>query len=183
MPWETCLWKVIWVVVYPLMVTIMRQMFQQICVDLTCNFIICHFSQDIIALMNSLVRVKTFTILFIILSFLKFQKKKMSFVFVFLQNFYPPQKQFSKPFSKRYLWWWWGEFGWISENFYIWPFPMPNIHTQIFRLIFMYFLKEVVERRSLIKDQSIFPFGDFFINSYNLFFWRCISVVKRKLIL
>ena len=66
------------------MVTIMRQMFQQICVDLTCNFIICHFSQDIIALMNSLVRVKTFAIIFII--FLKFQKQKMSFVFVFLQT-------------------------------------------------------------------------------------------------
>ena len=44
----------------------MRQMFQQIYVDLTCNFIICCFSQDIIALMNSLVRVKTFTIIFII---------------------------------------------------------------------------------------------------------------------
>ena len=44
----------------------MRQIFQQICVDLTCNFIICYFSQDIIALMNSLVRVKAFTIIFIV---------------------------------------------------------------------------------------------------------------------
>ena len=59
---------------------------------------------------------------------------------------------------------------------------MSNIHTQIFRPIFMYFLKKLVERKSLIKDQSISPFGDFFIDSYNLFFWWCISVVKRKLI-
>ena len=44
----------------------MRQIFQQICVDLTCNFVIFYFSQDIIALMNSLVRVKTFTVIFII---------------------------------------------------------------------------------------------------------------------
>ena len=71
---------------HPLMVTIMRQMFQQICVDLTCNFIICYFSQDIIALMNSLVRVKTFAIIFII--FLKFQKQKMFICFCVFTNIF-----------------------------------------------------------------------------------------------